>query len=81
MIEQAAAVAQPSGLPFPIAGAVVSITLSAGAVVSAIGTLVKVSRWMGQRETTEKHLGERLDEIATDVREVRAFLLKRGGGA
>lgn len=48
MLEQAAAaiVHQPA----PTAGIVVSVTLSAGAILTAIGTLFKVARWMGHTE-------------------------------
>lgn len=73
MIEQAAAPVPT--MSFHAAGLVVSITLSAGALVTALGTLWKVGHWMGRRESTEEHVEKRLDSIANDVRDVRAFLM------
>ena len=82
MLEQQAA-ALPSVVPAPgiaghTAGMVVSLTLSSTAVVTAVATLFKVGRWMGRRESNEIHTDRRLDEIAADVRDVRAFLLNQG---
>lgn len=78
MIEQAAAAAPAPAFNLPMAGVVVSVTLSAGALLTALGTLFKVGHWMGRRESTEEHLEKRLDAMHNDVRDVRAFLMKRG---
>lgn len=55
---------------------VVSLTVSAGAALTALGTLFKVARWMGYTDATRDAQAARLDEIRDDVREIRALLLK-----
>jgi hypothetical protein len=78
MIEQAAVVASAPVSHLPTAGVVVAITLSSGALLTALGTLWKVGHWMGRRESTEEHVEQRLENIAEDVREIRALLMKKG---
>lgn len=70
---------EPAAAPHPATVAmVVSFTLSGSALLTALVTLWKVGRWMGRREATEEHVEKRLDEIALDVRDVRAFLMNQG---
>lgn len=57
-------------------GVIVSVTLSASAVFTALAALVKVSRWIGHTEATQAAQTERLDEIRGDVREIRSALIK-----
>lgn len=78
MIEQAAAALPPVSTTSPALA--VSVTLSAGAIITAIGALLKVTRWMGHVDAIQGSQTERLDEIRDDVRELRRALLptKRG---
>ena len=78
MIEQAATVVQQSGATVGIGttGVIVSITLSASAITTALAALVKVSRWIGHTEATQNAQTERLDEIRKDVREIRSAVMK-----
>lgn len=57
--------------------AVASVTLSAGAILTAIAALVRVARWIGHTDAIQRTQTQRLDEIRQDVREIRAVLLER----
>jgi len=83
MIEQAATVVQQSGPTVGIGttGVIVSITLSGSAIATALAALVKVSRWIGHTEATQNAQTERLDEIRSDLREIRSTLIKSLNGA
>ena len=56
---------------------VVSVTLSAGAILTALGTLFRVARWIGHTDAMQSAQTQRLEEIRQDVREIRAVLLER----
>ena len=57
--------------------AVVSITISFGAIVTALTALIRVSRWMGHTDALQAAHTQRLDEIRDDLREIRAVLIPR----
>jgi hypothetical protein len=57
--------------------AVVSITMSFGAIVTALTALIRVSRWMGHTDALQAAHTQRLDEIRDDLREIRAVLIPR----
>ena len=58
---------------------VVSLTMSFGAVVTALTALVKASRWMGKTEALQEEQNRRLDDIRDDLREIRAVLIPSRG--
>lgn len=55
--------------------AVVSVTMSFTAIVTALTALVRVSRWMGHTDALQAAHTQRLDEIRDDLREIRAVLI------
>lgn len=57
---------------------VVSVTMSAGAILTALATLARVARWIGHTDAMQSAQTQRLDEIRQDVREIRAAILSRG---
>lgn len=73
MLEQTATVADSGVATAP--SVVVSITLSAASIATALGTLFKVARWIGHTDAMQSQQTVRLDEIRQDVREIRAALL------
>lgn len=54
---------------------VVSVTMSIGAILTALATLFRVARWIGHTDATTNANTQRLDEIRQDVREIRAAIL------
>lgn len=58
---------------------VVSLTMSFGAVITALTALVKASRWMGKTEAMQEEQTRRLDDIRDDLREIRAVLIPSRG--